>query len=152
MFDGNGGIVMPFLDTLEKGITKAKDFGERNRLLGEINVREMHKKECLTALGEQYYDALKHKVTPDCSVLYRELQTVDQELRILQREMQKLSKTLVCPKCGVKLSAPCAFCPACGTKLQRKDVCRWCGAALDEGADYCVNCGQRTADSKDRSV
>ena len=90
MYDGNGGIVMPFLDTLEKGIAKAKDFGERNRLLGEINVREMHKKECLTALGEQYYDALKHGVTPDCSVLYQELQTVDQELCILQRESFRL--------------------------------------------------------------
>lgn len=142
---------MPFLDTLEKGITRARDFGERNRLCCEISLRETHRKECLTALGEQYYDALKQGLAPDCSVLYRELQTVDQEIRLLRREVKRLGKAAVCPNCKEKLPAAGAYCPACGTKLWKKRICLHCGAALDEGADFCVNCGNRTAYPGDRS-
>ena len=44
---------MPFLETIEKGITKARDFGELSRLNGEIAIRENHRKECFTVLGEK---------------------------------------------------------------------------------------------------
>lgn len=141
---------MPFLETIERGITKAKDLGEISRLSGEIALRENHRKECLAALGEKYYDAVKHGLTPDGSVLCRELETVDQELEQLRREVQKLRKIMICPGCGAKLTCFGAFCPVCGAELIKKHVCPSCGAALDPDANFCVNCGNRTAGQDSR--
>jgi hypothetical protein len=146
----NGGISMPFFETIEKGITKAKDLGELSRLNGEIALRENHRKECFTALGEKYYDALKQGLTPDCSVLYQELEAVDQELERLRRDVQKLRKVMICPGCGAKLTCFGAFCPVCGAELVKRHVCPNCGAALDPGANFCVNCGNRMAEPDSR--
>lgn len=141
---------MPFFETIEKGITKAKDLGELSRLNGEIALMENHRKECFTALGETYYDALKQGLTPDCSVLYQELEAVDQELERLRRDVQKLRKVMICPGCGAKLTCFGAFCPVCGAELVKRHVCPNCGAALDPGANFCVNCGNRMAEPDSR--
>ena len=74
---------MPFLETIEKGITKARDFGELSRLNGEIAIRENHRKECFTVLGEKYYHSLKDGQKPDCTILYQELEAMDRELEQL---------------------------------------------------------------------
>lgn len=141
---------MPFLDVIEKGITKAKDLGELSRLNGEIAMREIHKKECFAVMGEKYYDALKNGFTPDCSVLYQELQKIDQELELLKREVQKLKKVMICPRCSTKLTSFSAFCPNCGEELIKKNICPNCGAVLDSDASFCVNCGNRIAVLQDR--
>ena len=135
---------MPFLETIEKGITKARDLGELSRLNGEIAMRENHRKECFTVMGEKYYRSLKDGTIPDCTALYREIETVEKELEQIKREIQRLRKVIICPGCGTKLSAAGAFCPRCGAELARKNTCPNCGAALDPGANFCVNCGNRT--------
>lgn len=140
----NGGISMPFLDTIEKGITKVRDLGELSRLNGEIAIRETHRKECFTVMGEKYYDSLKKGTIPDCTILYREIQNIEKELEHLKREIQKLRKIMICPKCGSRLTSFGAFCPVCGTELMKKNICSSCGAVMDPGANYCVNCGNRT--------
>lgn len=134
---------MPFLETIEKGITKVKDLGEQSRLSGEIAIRENHKKECFTAMGERYYRSLKDGTIPDCTALYREIETVEKELEQIRRQMQRLRKVVICPGCGAKLSCAGAFCPCCGAALLRKHTCPGCGAALDPGANFCINCGKR---------
>lgn len=140
----NGGISMPILDTIEKGIIKAKDLGEISRLNGEIAIREAHRKECFTVMGEKYYESLKNGTIPDCVVLYREIDNIEKELEHLRREILKLRKVMICPKCGSRLTSVGAFCPVCGTELMKKNTCPGCGAVLDPGANYCVNCGNRT--------
>ncbi len=137
---------MPVLDAIEKGIAKARDLGELSRLNGEAAMRERHRRECFTALGEKYYDAHKHGYIPECAVLYEELDAIDREMELLQREMQKVRKVTVCPGCGAKLTSYGVFCPFCGAERVKKSVCPECGAALDPDARYCVNCGKQTAD------
>lgn len=138
---------MPFLETIEKGITKAKDLGELSRLSGEIAMREDHRKECFAVMGERYYHALKNGLTPDCSVLYQELEAMDEELEQLRKRVQKLKRVRICPGCGSKLSCSGAFCPVCGMELVKKNVCPYCKAELDEDARYCVNCGKQIPDT-----
>ena len=145
----NGGIFMPFLETIEKGITKARDFGELSRLNGEIAIRENHRKECFTVLGEKYYHSLKDGQKPDCTILYQELEAIDRELEQLRGEVQRLKKVVICPKCSTKLTSFGTFCPVCGSELTKRNVCPVCGAPLDPGARFCVNCGGRTTGADD---
>ncbi len=135
---------MPFLETIEKGITKVKDLGEQSRLSGEIAMRENHRKECFTAMGERYYRSLKDGTIPDCTALYREIEGVEREMEQIQRQIQRLRKMVICPGCGAALASAGAFCPHCGAELIRKNTCPVCGAALDPGANFCVSCGNRT--------
>lgn len=139
---------MPFFEKIEKGITKAKDLGELSRLNGEVSVRENHRRECLTVMGEKYYDSLKRGQLPDCTVLYQEIESVDRELEQLRREIQKLRKIMLCPGCGRKLTSPGAFCPFCGTELMKKNKCPFCGAALDQDANFCVSCGKQLTENR----
>lgn len=141
---------MPFLETIEKGITKVKDLGEQSRLSGEIAMRENHRKECFTAMGERYYRSLKDGTIPDCTALYREIETVEKEMEQIRRQMQRLWKVVICPECGAKLAHAGAFCPCCGAALLQKGTCPVCGAALDPGANFCVNCGKRTQETSSK--
>jgi len=141
---------MPFFETIEKGITKARNLGEISRLNGEIALRENHRKECFTVMGEKYYDSLKKGFTPDCSILYQEIENIERELEQLEKEIQKLRKVMICPKCGVKLVSYGTYCPVCGAELIKKNICPYCKAVMDADANFCVNCGKRTTDLTDR--
>ncbi len=140
---------MPFLETIEKGISKARDLGELSRLNSEIAIRETHRKECFTVMGEKYYDSLKNGTVPDCRILYREIENIEGELEGLQRQIQRLQKVMICPGCRAKLTIVSAFCPFCGAELAKRNLCPNCGAVLDPEANYCVNCGNRAIGRKE---